>query len=116
MALRASLQLSFSQEVPLNDFLSFVGSLNGVAEFRLAELTFVDGDRGKEPSYTATRTVDVHDSTMGENHRELDIQFWPKGDFTCRFQGDDEIVEVAQKVAARAREHFAHLRCSVLPC
>ena len=110
MALRARLELRFSQQIFYDNFSYFTDELDNEAEYRHKGLTFIDWDNGHITWYTDIRLLEIHDSQISATASEQHDEFWTMGDLTCRFQGDDAIVATARKVYELAREYFAPIK------
>lgn len=114
MALRAKLELRFSEVVHAEQLYYFIQSLELSDEFRLAGFTFLDGEYGEWVDYSDVRKLEIHDAQIGES-ADREGQFWTFSDLTCKFEGDREIVETASRIVELAREYFTPVKHPVLP-
>lgn len=116
MALRAKLELRFAHVIDAEDFQLFIQSLEQVSEFRLAKLTFLDGNYGPTIEYSDIRSLEIHDTQTREIPLGQAGAFWSDWiDFSCKFTGDDAITETAHRVYVLAHEYFAPIKHPVLP-
>ena len=110
MALRAKLKLRFDRKIYAENFSHFVDSLKDTNEFRLAGLTFIDTNDNDASIPVDSYRLEIHDAQTGCPTDDKGGQFWTMGDLSCDFEGDDEIVDTAQKVYEYAREYFAPIK------